>query len=359
MTWEPPTALNIQFFHQWNSFDTSSQAMDPYYSQLFPSSPSATTRVQLLNFVSQAGLESDVQEGQEESQEHYQVENLTHPDSVSGTQLGQEVSIQQQSVSTALENLEQGLNDLCDAREIIPRCVILEKLQHNLVAVKLEAHQKQAKIDRLEGEKASVVELKERVEISMREKGHSLNVRMMEMTKKLQCENGAVIDNLIQKFSAKEHELLALQNRLAEKEKEHYQSTVKIDYLQDELEHLSRAMESLKAKHHLLGLRSNETKLAPDKRSLYSNSVFNPEKGRPLSLDQRITKARATRKHPRMHEHDKNYEHELAVEIEIARIRSCSLQVDRMLEMQYGEVQKLLLRWKATGSDQIMRIWTF
>ena len=56
---------------------------------------------------------------------------------------------------------------------------------------------------------------------------------------------------------------------------------------------------------------------------------------------------------------DGNYEHELAIELEIARTKSCSLEVDRMLDMQYGQVQKLLLRWKATGSKEITRIWTF
>ena len=328
--------------------------MDSYPSQVFPSSPTTTTEAQLLNFVSQAGLDPDVQR-QEEFQGQYQVEIQTCPDSVFGTQLHQEASIQQQGVSTALENLEQGLNDLCHVHETIPRCAILEKLQQNLVTVKVEACQKQAKIDQLEGEKASIIELKEREKNRIREKGHRLNVRMTEMTKKLQNENGAVIDSLIWKFSMKEQELLTLQTRLAEKEREQYQSTVKINHLQVELKQLSRATESLKAKHELLCLRS---KMVPDKRSLYSNS-FHPEKRRPLSLDQRIMKARAMRKHSRMHEHDKNYEHELAVELEIARIRSCSLQVDRMLEMQYGEVQKLLLRWKATGSEQIMRIWTF
>ena len=81
--------------------------MDSYPSQVFPSSPTATTGAQLLNFVSQAGLDPDVQ-GQEEFQGQYQVEIQTRPDSVFGTQLRQEASIQQQRVSTALENLKQG-----------------------------------------------------------------------------------------------------------------------------------------------------------------------------------------------------------------------------------------------------------
>lgn len=133
---------------------------------------------------------------------------------------------------------------------------------------------------------------------------------------------------------------------------------MKINNLQVELGQLSKATESLKAKHELLRLRSNEQRLSSESRSIYPK-LHCTEQRRPLSLDQCITKARATRKHSRMHEYDKNYKHELAVELEIARIKSCSLQVDRILEMQYEEVQKLLLRWKATGSDQIMKIRTF
>ena len=326
--------------------------MDSNSSQL-----STTGAQPLLNFVSQAGIDSDIQ-GQEGIQCQYQEESQICPDTVFGTQLCQEVSTRQQSASTALENLEQSLIDLCDAHETVRRCVILEKLEQNLVAVKLEVHQKQAKIDKLEGEKAWIINLKQREETSTREKGHRLNVRMIEMTRKLQRENGAVIDELTRRFSTKEHELLTLRNQLAEKEKEQYQSTVKISHLQVELEQLAKATESLKAKHQLHCLRSNGMKLFPEKQNPHFNNSAHPEK-RSLSLDQCIMKARATRKHNTMHKQDKNYEHELAVELEIARIKSCSLQVDRMLEMQYGEVQKLLLRWKATGSDQIMRIWTF
>ena len=329
--------------------------MDSYHSQLAPSSPTATFGAQLFNFVSQAGLEFDLQ-GQGFERKH-ELEIQAGPDSVSGTQLYQETGIQQPSVSTALEELEEGLNDLCNVHTRMPRRIILDKLQQNLVSIKLEAHQNQARIHQLEGEKASILEHKEQEENSMREKGHRLNIQMIEMTKRLQHENGAVINSLFWKFSTKEQELLTLQTQLAEKEKEQYQSSVKINQLQVELEQLSRATESLKAKHELLCWQSKEKN---GHNGLYSK-LHCPEQVQrtPLSLDQRIMKARATRKQSRMHECDKNYEHELAVELEIARIRSCSLQVDRMLEMQYGEVQKLLLRWKATGSDQIMRIWTF
>lgn len=301
--------------------------------------------------MSQAGIDSDIQ-GQEDVQCQYQEESQIRPESVFGTWLCQEVSARQQSASTALENLEQSLIDLCDAHETVPRrYVILEKLEQSLVAVKLEVQQKQAKIDQLEGENVWILNLKQ-------QEGERLNVRMIEMTRKLQCENGAVIDELTRKFLMKEHELLTLQNQLAEKEKEQYQSTVKINHLQVELEQFARVIESLKAKHQLHCLRSNGTKLIPEKQNPYFNNSAHPEK-RSLSLDQRIMKARDTRKHSTIHKQDKNYEHELVVELEVARIKSCSLQMDRMLEMQYGEVQKLLLRWKATGSDQITRIWTF
>ena len=334
--------------------------MDSYTSQLFPSSPTGTSGVQLLNFVSHAGLDSDVLQGQGLKGQHV-LEIQTRPDLVSGTQLYEEGGIRQPSVSAALEELEEGLNDLCDVHTRMPRRIILDKLQQNLVAVKLEAHQKQEKIDQLEGEKASILEHKEKEENCTREKAHRLNIQMIEMTKKLQCENEAVIDSLFRKFSMKEQELLMLQTQLAEKEKEQYQSSVKINQLQVELRQLSQAIESLKAKYELLCWQSNERKMASETSGcggLYSKSHCT-EQRTPLSLDQRIMKARATRKQSRIHKCDTNYEHELAVELEIARIRSCSREVDRMLEMQYGEVQKLVLRWKATGSDQIMRIWTF
>ena len=336
--------------------------MDLYTSQLFPGSPTATGGLQLFNFVSQAGCDTASQAQEEfQGQPQQEVQSLLDH-SVYGTQLCQEaINVQQPSVGTALEELEEGLKDLCDDRAWMPRSVILDKLQQNLVAVKLEVHQKQTKINQLEGEKASIVEFKEHV----RDEGCRLNVRMIEMTKKLQSENGALIDALVRKFSTNERQLVTLKTQLAEKEKEQHQSSVKINHLQVEVEQLSRATESLKAKHRLFCLRSNEMKAMSETQnrgSLYSKSHHESpyaEQRTTLSLDQRIMKARAMRKQSRMHECNKNYEHELEIELEAARIKSCSLQVDRMLDMQYGEVQKLLLRWKATGSDQITRIWTF
>lgn len=332
--------------------------------------PSTTAGPHILQFISQAGGDLDTQGEAShdfQGQTQRQVRELTEGMNASGVQLHRETDVQQPTVSIALEELEDCLEDLRGAHTQTPRSVILDKIHQNLGAVKLEVQQKQTKLDQLERERSSMVLYKERLKRSIGDKEHRLVQRMTEVTRK-QNENGALIDSLFDKFSQKEKELMSLKCQLAEKEKEQYQSRVTINQLQVQLHYLSNTTESLKQKHQLL-CYNNKTMAKESGSSLnsthcvsycYGNMEDDNKQRRTLSLDQRIMKARTLRKPSGSIKcRNSDCELKLSVELEIARIRSCSLQVDRILDLQYGEVQKLLLRWKATGSDQLMRIWTF
>ena len=118
--------------------------------------PSTTAGPHILQFISQAGGDLDTQGEAShdfQGQTQRQVRELTEGMNASGVQLHRETDVQQPTVSIALEELEDSLEDLHGAHTQTPRSVILDKIHQNLGAVKLEVQQKQTKLDQLERER--------------------------------------------------------------------------------------------------------------------------------------------------------------------------------------------------------------
>ena len=185
----------------------------------------------------------------------------------------------------------------------------------------------------------------------------------------LLSENGVMIDSLTYNLSRQEKEISSLKTQLAEKEKEHHQSRITVHHLQMKLLHCDpRMMGSAKKELHNIDLSSDSYPMIELERiNSQEGSTVNitkhmytrndNQKRKPLSLDQRIMRDRrkGTFQAPRVSKLSIKSE----IEMETVRVRFCAAQVDKTLERQYGEIQKLLLSWKATDSDQLFRIWTF
>ena len=286
------------------------------------------------------------------------------------TQLqGEASTIRQPLHSKALEELNKSLQELGDqdALQQVERSVIVDKMKDNLSAVVLEVHQNQARIERMIEEKQSLGRLKQRLERSSLKDSHRFVTKLGEVTtywKQLLSENGVLINGLTSNYSRQEKEIASLKTRLAEKEKEHHQSRMEVHQLQVKLFHSdSRMTQSIKQAHE------KDNQCPSSSHPTIKSAVVECQSGikasrkdnqprKTLSLDQRIMKERCNGKLPTSAHRSSSSKND-SVELEIARVRGCSLWVDKILDMQYGEIQKLLMKWKDTGSDQLFRIWTF